>query len=66
LTADGQLRTCLFARSETDLRALIRDGATDEDLADVWRAATHAKQAGHSVDEPTFGRPSRPMSAIGG
>jgi cyclic pyranopterin phosphate synthase len=66
LTADGQLRTCLFARSETDLRTLIRAGATDDDLAVAWQEATDAKQAGHSVDEPTFGRPSRPMSAIGG
>jgi cyclic pyranopterin phosphate synthase len=66
LTADGQLRTCLFARSETDLRALIRSGATDEDLAAAWQVATNAKQAGHSEDEPAFGRPGRPMSAIGG
>jgi cyclic pyranopterin phosphate synthase len=66
LTADGQIRDCLFATAETDLRQMLRDGATDEQLADVWRAAMWGKRAGHGMDDPGFLRPSRPMSAIGG
>jgi GTP 3',8-cyclase len=66
LTGDGQLRSCLFARGETDLRALLRGGASDEEIADVWRAAMWAKAAGHGIDDPGFLQPDRPMSAIGG
>ena len=66
LTADGQVRSCLFARTETDLRALLRGGATDAEIADAWRAAMWGKLAGHGIDEPGFLQPDRPMSAIGG
>jgi cyclic pyranopterin phosphate synthase len=66
LTADGQVRSCLFARTETDLRALLRDGSTDEEIAEAWRAAMWGKLAGHGIDEPGFLQPDRPMSAIGG
>ncbi|HEY2206780.1 MAG TPA: GTP 3',8-cyclase MoaA [Pseudonocardia sp.] len=66
LTGDGQLRSCLFARGETDLRALLRGGAGDEEIARVWRGAMWAKAAGHGIDDPGFLQPDRPMSAIGG
>ncbi|WP_127131765.1 GTP 3',8-cyclase MoaA [Georgenia sp. SYP-B2076] len=66
LTADGQVRTCLFARTETDLRALLRAGADDAALADLWRGAMWGKLPGHGIDDPGFLQPQRPMSAIGG
>ncbi len=66
LTADGQIRNCLFAREESDLRAALRGGATDADIADRWRAATAGKAAGHGIDAPSFLQPNRSMSAIGG
>lgn len=66
LTADGQVRTCLFARSENDLRGLLRGGGTDAEIADAWRVAMWGKKAGHGIDDPGFLQPDRPMSAIGG
>ncbi len=66
LTADGQLRTCLFATAETDLRGQLRAGATDDELRDTIRLAVRGKQAGHSIGQIGFVQPSRPMSAIGG
>lgn len=66
LTADGQVRNCLFAREESDLRTALRAGATDEVLADRWRAAVATKRPGHGIDDPSFLQPTRPMSAIGG
>ena len=66
LTADGQIRNCLFAREESDLRGPLRAGATDEELAARLRSALHAKKAGHGIDDDGFSQPSRPMSAIGG
>ena len=66
LTADGQLRTCLFAQSETDLRAPLRNGATDDELAALIIEAVAGKQAGHGIDAPGFIQPTRTMSAIGG
>ena len=66
LTADGQLRDCLFARGETDLRALLRGGAGDDEIAAAWRQAMWRKRAGHGIDDPSFVQPDRPMSAIGG
>ena len=66
LTADGQVRNCLFAREESDLRAALRSGASDEDLAERWVVAMRGKRAGHGIDDPTFLQPDRPMSAIGG
>jgi len=66
LTADGQVRNCLFAREESDLRAALRAGASDEELARRWVTAMAGKRAGHGIDDPTFLQPDRPMSAIGG
>jgi cyclic pyranopterin phosphate synthase len=66
LTADGQLRNCLFARDESDLRTALRAGAGDDDLAARMRAAMLAKLPGHGIDDPGFLQPARPMSAIGG
>ncbi|WFE37542.1 GTP 3',8-cyclase MoaA [Micromonospora sp. WMMD998] len=66
LTADGQVRNCLFATDESDLRAALRAGADDEEMARRWRAAMWGKRAGHGIDDPTFLQPVRPMSAIGG
>ncbi|TCJ30948.1 GTP 3',8-cyclase MoaA [Nocardioides jejuensis] len=66
LTADGQIRNCLFAREESDLRTPLRAGASDEEIAGRWVAALRGKRAGHGIDDPTFLQPDRPMSAIGG
>ena len=66
LTADGQVRNCLFARSESNLRDPMRSGAGDEQLAAIWRQSVAAKLPGHGINDPGFLQPARPMSAIGG
>ena len=66
LTADGQVRNCLFAREESDLRGALRDGADDEEIAARWRLAMTTKRPGHGIDDVSFLQPARPMSAIGG
>ena len=71
LTADGQIRNCLFARDETDVRATLRDpGLSDaekrERIAGLFAASTLAKLPGHGINDPSFVQPDRPMSAIGG
>jgi cyclic pyranopterin phosphate synthase len=66
LTADGQVRNCLFAMEESDLRSALRAGADDEELAERWRKAMWLKRAGHGIDDPGFLQPARGMSAIGG
>ena len=66
LTADGQIRNCLFARDESDLRGPLRAGACDEEIAAAWRRAVAAKLPGHGINDPGFLQPARPMSAIGG
>lgn len=71
LTADGQLRNCLFAREESDLLPLLRGShgrgpADDDALADLLRRSIAGKRAGHGIDDPGFLQPQRPMSAIGG
>ena len=66
LTADGQVRNCLFARSESDLRGPLRAGASDAELAERWRRAVAVKLPGHGINDPSFLQPDRPMSAIGG
>jgi cyclic pyranopterin phosphate synthase len=66
LTADGQLRNCLFSQTETDLRGQLRAGGSDADLADTWRAGMWTKLAGHQINDAGFAQPIRPMSAIGG
>ena len=66
LTADGQVRNCLFAREESDLRSALRSGAPDEEIARRWQAAVAVKLPGHGINDPSFLQPDRPMSAIGG
>ncbi|MQA62068.1 MAG: GTP 3',8-cyclase MoaA [Actinophytocola sp.] len=66
LTADGAIRSCLFSQAETDLRALLRGGADDDEIADAWRATMWAKLAGHEINDAGFAQPLRPMSSIGG
>ncbi|MEV7891696.1 GTP 3',8-cyclase MoaA [Streptomyces sp. NPDC002817] len=66
LTADGQVRACLFAREESDLRTALRSGTPDEEIAGLWRTAMWGKKAGAGLDEASFVQPERPMSAIGG
>jgi len=66
LTADGQIRNCLFAQDESNLRDPMRAGASDEELAELWRRAVATKLPGHGINEPGFLQPARPMSAIGG
>jgi GTP 3',8-cyclase len=66
LTADGKLRTCLFSLNETDLRAPLREGASDADLEEIVRAAVWRKELKHRVNDPGFVQPARTMSAIGG
>ena len=66
LTADGQVRNCLFAREESDLRAPLRTGASDAEIAARWVQAVAGKQPGHGINDPSFLQPDRPMSAIGG
>lgn len=66
LTSDGQVRTCLFSRTETDLRAILRGGGTDDDLVAAWAGAHRAKPRAHGIDDVDFVQPERTMSAIGG
>jgi len=66
VTADGQLRTCLFSLRETDLRAVLRGGAGDDELETVLREAIWRKELKHHVGDPGFVQPARTMSAIGG
>jgi len=66
LTADGQIRTCLFSHTETDLRTPLRAGADDAKLADLWWGAHTAKPAGHGIGDKDFHQPARTMSSIGG
>src|SRR5260370_1148185 len=66
LTADGQVRNCLFARTESDLRGPLRAGASDAELAEAWRRAVAVKLPGHGINDPSFLPPDRPMPATGG
>jgi cyclic pyranopterin phosphate synthase len=66
LTAEGSVRSCLFSHTETNLRDVLRSGADDKALADLWRDAMWEKPAGHGLDDPSFVQPARSMSAIGG
>jgi cyclic pyranopterin phosphate synthase len=66
LTADGQLRNCLFATTESDLRTPLRAGASDDDLTSRWEHCLATKLPGHGINDPGFLQPARPMSAIGG
>jgi cyclic pyranopterin phosphate synthase len=66
LTSDGQVRNCLFARSEVDLRGPLRGGASDDELASLIQGEMWRKARGHGIDKPNFIQPERPMSSIGG
>ena len=66
LTAEGMFRNCLFSLRETDLRAVLRDGGSDDDLAAAIEAEVGRKWAGHDIGNVTFIQPSRSMSQIGG
>jgi len=66
LTAEGAFRACLFATEEFDLRAAMRSGASDDDLAARIVAAVGTKWAGHRINQVDFIRPSKSMSQIGG
>jgi len=66
LTADGKLRYCLFAIDETDIRQVIREGGSDDDIRDAVRASVHAKWIGHEINSAQFVPPPRPMYSIGG
>ncbi len=66
LTAEGKLRTCLFSLHETDLRGPLRDGASDDEIEAIIRAAVWRKELKHRVNDPGFRQPPRTMSAIGG
>jgi GTP 3',8-cyclase len=66
LTADGQVRNCLFARDESDLRGPLRAGASDDELVARWERCIEAKLPGHGINDVDFLQPARPMSAIGG
>jgi cyclic pyranopterin phosphate synthase len=66
LTAEGELRTCLFSLNETDLREPLRDGASDDELEAIVRDAVWAKELKHHVNDPGFVQPARTMSRIGG
>ncbi len=66
LTADGQIRTCLFANREYDIRAAMRSGADDDAIGELLRAAVWRKEPGHLINSPLFKQPERGMSAIGG
>jgi cyclic pyranopterin phosphate synthase len=66
LTADGQLRTCLFSRREWDLKGPLRRGATDDEVVELLRFAVRHKELKHRINDPGFVRASRSMSQIGG
>ncbi len=66
ITAEGQVRNCLFSSEEWDARAVLRGGGDDDELAELLQASVRAKQAGHGIDSEEFLRPARAMYQIGG
>ena len=66
LTADGKLRNCLFSLDETDIKSLLRGGASDDEIATAVRACVAAKKEGHEINTARFIQPARPMYSIGG
>jgi len=66
LTADGQIRNCLFALDHVDLRAVLRSGGTDEDIVATVAGEIDRKWAGHAIGQVHFIRPSKSMSQLGG
>ena len=70
ITSDGQLRSCLFSMTETDLRSILRSEMSQsektEALISKFHSTVKAKLPGHGINDPSFIQPTRPMSAIGG
>ncbi len=66
LTADGNLRNCLFAIEETDIKTMLRGGAGDEAIEEVIRGSVQGKWEGHEINTARFVAPPRPMYSIGG
>lgn len=66
ISSEGKLRTCLFSLNETDLKSLVRSGASDEEIRQVIMKAVWNKEEGHLINQPGFVRPERTMSQIGG
>ena len=66
LTAEGRLRNCLFSHEETDVRSLLREEGTDEQIAEAMLTCVRRKGAGHQINSPDFVQPDRPMYSIGG
>ncbi len=66
LTSDGKLRYCLFAIEETDIKSLLRGGASDDEIAGAVRGTVREKWIGHEINSARFVPPPRPMYAIGG
>ena len=66
ITAEGRIRNCLFSTVEWDARALLRGGASDDEIARLVRDCVAAKKAGHGIDSPDFLKPERAMYQIGG
>ncbi len=66
ITADGKLRNCLFSLEETDVRTILREGGTDDQLRDAVRRSVRAKKEGHEINTARFIQPARPMYSIGG
>jgi len=66
ITAEGQVRNCLFSTTEWDARTLFREGGTDDQLIELVRDCVQAKKAGHGIDSPEFVRPQRAMFQMGG
>jgi cyclic pyranopterin phosphate synthase len=66
ITADGAIRNCLFAQTETPLRDLLRGGASDDELLAEFRRSLMTKAAAHGINEEGFVPPERPMYSIGG
>jgi cyclic pyranopterin phosphate synthase len=66
LTADGKLRTCLFSKDDHDLRGLLREGATDDEIVSYIQSIVNEKEEGHRINAPDFLPPTRTMVFIGG
>ena len=66
ITSDGKLRTCLFSLRETDMKAMLRSGENDQEIANAIVAAVQNKEKGHLINQPGFVKPTRTMSQIGG
>ena len=66
ITAEGKVRNCLFSIEEWDARAVMREGGSDDDLANLVRSSVAAKKAGHGINSDEFVKPARAMYEIGG